>query len=239
MPQWIRSLKPRSCGKTTQASAPRFSFSSLKDIHDIVREETIPQPGSPRSPSIFHRVKLSVWGNHWSWGHRHSAVSLLPPVVIPNAEHRIIVYFTSLRVVRKTFQDCQTVRSILRGLRVPTDERDLSLDAMFLDELVGIVGQKNLTLPKVFIGGRFIGGAEEIKRLHESGDLYKLVAGLPLLGPIVCDLCDGLGFVLCARCDGSHKIYSQKSGFRSCNICNENGLIRCPSCSRMLRQTTL
>ncbi|KAK9279730.1 hypothetical protein L1049_013412 [Liquidambar formosana] len=143
-------------------------------------------------------------------------------ISIPGAEKRIVVYFTSLRVVRSTFEDCRTVRSILRGFRVSLDERDLSMDSCFLEELQGILGQNKLTVPRVFIGGRYIGGAEEIRQLHEIGELKKYVEGLPAAEPGVCDVCGGYRFILCDNCNGSHKLYFEKGGFRSCADCNEN-----------------
>ncbi|KAJ7959855.1 putative Glutaredoxin family protein [Quillaja saponaria] len=154
-----------------------------------------------------------------------------PPIVIPGAEKRIVVYFTSLNVVRSTFYDCKTVRSILRGFRVSIDERDLSMDSRFLTELQGILGQSKLTLPRVFIGGRYIGGAEEVRQLNETGELKKLIVGLPVVEPGVCDVCGGHRFILCDDCNGSHKLYTEKAGFKTCTTCNENGLIRCSSCS--------
>lgn len=105
------------------------------------------------------------------------------------------------------------------------------MDAQSLDELQGIIGCKNLSLPMVFIGGRCVGGAEEIGRLHECGELKRLIQGLPVVDPRGCDCCGGLRFVVCDECDGSHKVYMDKRGFRTCVACNENGLIRCPSCS--------
>ncbi|KAL6955173.1 hypothetical protein U1Q18_020729 [Sarracenia purpurea var. burkii] len=101
-------------------------------------------------------------------------------IYLPGSEKRIVVYFTSLRVVRSTFEDCRAVRSILRGFCVSIDERDLSMDSKFMEELQGILGNQNeakLSLPRVFIGGRYIGGAEEIRRLHEAGELKKFVDG--------------------------------------------------------------
>jgi glutaredoxin domain-containing cysteine-rich protein 1 len=148
-----------------------------------------------------------------------------------------VLYFTSLRVVRKTFEDCRTVRSILQGFHLPIDERDVSMDAQFLDELQEIIGCQKFSLPLVFIGGRYIGGAEEIRQLHENGELKKLIARLPVVDPNACDLCGGLRFIVCERCDGSHKVYKEKMGFRSCTVCNVNGLIRCPSCSSVLQRT--
>lgn len=163
-----------------------------------------------------------------------------PRISIPGAEKRVVIYITSLRAVRRTFDACQTVRSILQGFRVPVDERDLLMDASFFDEIRKIMAQmgqgksddKRVILPKVFIGGRYIGGADEVVELHEIGKLKKLLSGLPEVTPGVCEICGGFRFVLCEECNGSHKCHidDENGGFRTCTECNENGLIRCPSC---------
>ncbi|KAH7537599.1 hypothetical protein FEM48_Zijuj03G0110000 [Ziziphus jujuba var. spinosa] len=221
---WMRSPSRVERPKSRSSS---FSCSSFKDIQTLCKEESEPnhQSGylSPRTASIFHRVKILRF-----WAHRNSTIPTLP-----DGDQRVVIYYTSLRVVRKTFEACRAVRSILRGFRVPMDERDVSMDAKLLDELQGIIGHKNLNLPVVFIGGRFIGGAEEIKQLHERGELNRLIQGLPVVDPRGCDSCGGLRFVVCDLCDGSHKVYMEKSGFRTCMACNENGLIRCPACSSL------
>lgn len=144
----------------------------------------------------------------------------------------MVVYYTSLRVVRKTFDDCKAVRSILKGYRVKIDERDLSMDGAFVGELEKIVGKKAdlISLPMVFVNGKYVGGAEEIQRLHESGDLKRVIQGLPLAEVGICSVCGGYRFVVCERCDGSHRVYVDDIGFKCCNKCNENGLIRCTSC---------
>ncbi|CAN0875529.1 hypothetical protein LINGRAHAP2_LOCUS10885 [Linum grandiflorum] len=53
--------------------------------------------------------------------------------------------------MRRSYEDCRTVRSILCGIRAPTDERDLSMDVKYLDELQKI-------LPVVLIGEKCIVG---------------------------------------------------------------------------------
>ncbi|PQM36248.1 uncharacterized protein Pyn_29032 [Prunus yedoensis var. nudiflora] len=229
---------------TSSPSSP-FSFSSFKDIQTLCADdnEHSQQPtnaAARRTSAIFHRVRvanslLRAWSTRppTQPQDENSGKQSEPSISsIPGAEKRIVVYFTSLRVVRPTFEDCRTVRSILRGFRVSLDERDLAMDHGFLTELQQILGQHTkLTLPRVFIGGRYIGGADEVRTLHEAGELKKFVEGLPAQEPGVCDTCGGYRFILCVECSGSHKLYTEKNGFKSCTSCNENGLIRCPSCS--------
>ncbi|KAL8215184.1 hypothetical protein R6Q57_004633 [Mikania cordata] len=161
-----------------------------------------------------------------------------PRLTIPGSDKRVVVYMTSLRAVRSTFEACRTVRSILQGFRVSVDERDLLMDSSFADEIRKIMAQigqggsdnKRVSLPKVFIGGRYIGGADEVVELHEIGELKKFVSGLPAVTPGVCEICGGFRFYLCNECNGSHKCPLEDGGFRTCTLCNENGLIRCTSC---------
>ncbi|XP_050370874.1 uncharacterized protein At5g39865 [Argentina anserina] len=223
---------------TSSPTSP-FSFSSFKDIQNLCADDEPSQPAASakKASVIFHRVRvanslLRAWN---STRPKDDPTPQNDPssksISLPGAEKRIVVYFTSLRVVRRTFEDCNAVRSILRGFRVTLDERDLAMDQRFITELQQILGQRKLTLPRVFIGGRYIGGAEEVKQLHEAGELKKFVEGLPVQEPGACGACGGYRFLLCDECNGSHKLYSEKGGFRSCASCNENGLIRCPSCS--------
>ncbi|XP_009779853.1 uncharacterized protein At5g39865 [Nicotiana tabacum] len=224
-------------------SSPNFSCPSFKDIQTLCSDDSISSNNSPtptKKPNIFHRVRrvnailralstrpvpeLTPKETHKSE----------PLIQIPGAEKKIVIYFTSLRVIRSTFDDCKAVRTILRSFRVSIDERDVSMDAGFMEELRTILGVREKTklpLPRVFIGGRYIGGADEIRELHEAGELKKYVEGLtPAAGFGACQVCDGHRFILCDECSGSHKCYSEKGGFRTCSACNENGLIRCPSC---------
>ncbi|CAK7336391.1 unnamed protein product [Dovyalis caffra] len=95
--------------------------------------------------------------------------------------------------------------------------------------------------------------AEEIRRMHEEGQLEKMVEGCEMLddgggGGVggACEACGDIRFVPCETCSGSCKIYyecddeeqeeleeeeeSGEYGFQRCPDCNENGLIRCPIC---------
>jgi glutaredoxin domain-containing cysteine-rich protein 1 len=174
------------------------------------------------------------------------AVSPQPP---PGGERKAVVYFTSLRGVRKTFVDCCAVRSILRSYAVRLDERDVSMHAGFKAELADLLGgcfaAGVVTLPRVFVDGRYLGGAEDVQYLHEAGELGRALEGCEAapfrkLGYMeACAACGDVRFVPCETCYGSCKIfvvedqddtYNDAGEFRRCSDCNENGLIRCPVC---------
>ncbi|KAG8384716.1 hypothetical protein BUALT_Bualt04G0147200 [Buddleja alternifolia] len=175
--------------------------------------------------------------------------------IAPRGTDKLIVYFTSLRGVRKTYEDCCHVRVILKGLGVKIDERDVSMHSGFKEELKELLGEGFGAggLPRVFLGKKCVGGAEEIRRLNEDGKLEKMVESCELVdddgggGGVrnckICEACGDIRFVPCETCSGSCKIYYEgdydeeefnesehEYGFHRCPDCNENGLIRCPIC---------
>ncbi|XP_068342704.1 uncharacterized protein At3g28850-like [Pyrus communis] len=142
----------------------------------------------------------------------------------------VVLYTTTLRGIRKTFDDCNSVRFLLESFRVVFYERDVSMHMEFRQELWKILDCKAVP-PKLFIKGRYIGGAEEVLTLHEQGKLKPLFEGVPLdrsIGP--CEACDGVRFVVCFRCSGSCKLIADEGQPDKCPECNENGLIICPLC---------
>lgn len=108
------------------------------------------------------------------------------------------------------------------------------MDCAYRTELLNILRVKQVTLPQVFIKGKYVGGADVIKQLHETGQLAKVLKGLPVrsIGAWqVCDACGDVRFVPCANCSGSKKVFDEDDKLKRCPDCNENGLIRCPNCS--------
>lgn len=234
---WLRRSKTKA--RVHNAPTIKFACSSFKDVHRLLLDDENggDNVGSP-PPSIYHRSRsVKALLRTLSYPalplNEDSPKDSSSEIWIRGSEKSVVLYFTSLRVIRRTFDDCAAVRSILQSFRVPIDERDLAMDSSFMDELHKILGESesNLTLPRVFIEGRYIGGVEEVRRLHECGELKKYLEGLPPADSGTCEICGGYTFVLCQECRGSHKCYKEKTGFRSCTSCNVNGLVRCPSCS--------
>lgn len=159
----------------------------------------------------------------------------------PNGEDKIVIYTTTLRGVRKTFEACNAVRSAIEGLGVLYCERDISMDRGFREELKELMKGKELIPPRVFFKGRYIGGAEEVMRIVEEGNFGDLLQGLPKMkAGSVCEGCGGVRFMPCFTCNGSCKMVmamnqdmEQNQGRAvvvRCSECNENGLVLCPIC---------
>ncbi|KAH6802415.1 hypothetical protein C2S51_033861 [Perilla frutescens var. frutescens] len=151
----------------------------------------------------------------------------------PGGSDSVVVYTTGIRGVRKTFEDCQKVRSLLENLKILFSERDVSMHSEFKEELRRILGGKVVVVPpRLFIKGRYIGGAEEVIGLHEQGKLKPLMDGIPIdTNQGSCEGCVGFRFIVCFNCNGSRKIVPDGDGDTiACSECNENGLIVCPFC---------
>lgn len=153
----------------------------------------------------------------------------------PGGGSHIILYSTSLTGIRKTYEDCKAIRFLLESFKVSVQERDVSMHMEFREELWSIFGNKVIP-PRLFIKGRYIGGADEVVVLHEQGKLKKLLEGIPLdLSDSPCTICANMRFVVCSNCNGSRKVFADGDHETDelhirCPECNENGLIRCSIC---------
>lgn len=152
----------------------------------------------------------------------------------PNGEKRVVIYTTTLRGVRKTFDECNAIRAALEGLRVSVCERDISMDRGLREELRQLMSgreREELIPPRLFVKGRYIGGAEEVMRLVEEGLLEELLQGMPRVREgYVCEGCGGGRFLPCFSCNGSCKV-AEETVIARCTDCNENGLVHCPICT--------
>ncbi|KAJ6800904.1 uncharacterized protein M6B38_202575 [Iris pallida] len=150
----------------------------------------------------------------------------------PGGENAVVLYTTTLRGIRKTFEDCNAARGAVESHRVRVVEKDISMDSGFREELRALMGRKEVRPPMVFVKGRLIGGAEEVLKLEEEGKLGLLFEGMPKNDENGCGVCGGMRFVMCRECNGSCKVLHEEEGSTvKCQHCNENGLIHCPNCT--------
>ncbi|XP_049939193.1 uncharacterized protein LOC126413329 [Schistocerca serialis cubense] len=150
---------------------------------------------------------------------------------------KVVVYTTTMGVVRETYQACLKVRNILRTLLVRCEERDVFMSREVQTELRERMRCASVVVPQVFVDGQHLGDDETIERLNESGELRRIMK--PFKDPTVChtcQVCGGFRLLPCSVCNGSKKSM-HRNHFTSefvalkCMHCDEVGLVRCYACS--------
>ena len=81
-----------------------------------------------------------------------------------------------LLYARTRSRSCRRARRLLERRGYTFEEVDVGGDEGLLVSLSEATGKKML-LPLVFLGGRLVGGLDEIEALEHSGDLDRLVRG--------------------------------------------------------------
>eukprot|EP00850_Spirogloea_muscicola_P024382 SM000719S21280 [mRNA] locus=s719:1075:2254:- [translate_table: standard] len=97
---------------------------------------------------------------------------------------KLVLYTTSVAVVRKTFEQCRAVKQMLEAYGVEIDERDVSMHAGFRDELKARLGGALAPVPQLFLGPDHVGGHDEIQRLNEAGKLKFALADVARRGKV-------------------------------------------------------
>ncbi|KAK9170399.1 hypothetical protein Syun_002539 [Stephania yunnanensis] len=112
-------------------------------------------------------------------GETECALELFEKKTPPGGENVVVMYTTTLRGIRKTYEDCNRLRSLIESHDVYTIERDVSMDSGFREELRALMGEERseIRLPVVFVKGRLIGGVEELVKIEEEGKLGGLFGG--------------------------------------------------------------
>ncbi|KAK9145576.1 hypothetical protein Sjap_005479 [Stephania japonica] len=210
-------------GKETESRLIESNgFKSVRENMFLVRDRMEREREGKNLTSLDRRIGVKT---------RRDPLSHYPEKCPPSGADALVIYTTSLRGVRKTFEDCCRVKSVMEAYRVKVDERDVSLHGEFLTELRNLLGE-DASVPRLFIKGRYIGGVDEVVELDESCRLSELldkVGRVKGLGGGTCEGCGGARFVPCFDCGGSCKVLVEDRKER-CTECNENGLVQCPLC---------
>jgi glutaredoxin len=70
---------------------------------------------------------------------------------------KIVLYLTSMGVVRSTYAKCQTVKKILRTLMVKFEERDIFMSHVHQQEIRDRMQSDEIEVPQLFVDGQYIG----------------------------------------------------------------------------------
>ncbi|KAG8376850.1 hypothetical protein BUALT_Bualt09G0106700 [Buddleja alternifolia] len=231
------SLHPNTPIQSFQTSKQHKNLNiSEVIIKDVEEDEFVPCPNADiqekLTPSIKSKEDQVIASESMEDHITIEAEDNCPP----GGKDIVVLYTTSLRGIRKTFEDCNTIRFLLQSFKIHFHERDVSMHLEYRDELWRVLGGR-VVPPRLFIRGRFIGGADEVVGLHENGMLKNLLQGIPLISPSdgPCRGCGGMHFVMCGSCHGSRRVAQvggQSNGsYVKCLDCNENGLVKCSVCN--------
>ncbi|KAK6172303.1 hypothetical protein SNE40_015991 [Patella caerulea] len=149
---------------------------------------------------------------------------------------KIVIYTTSMSVVRDTHEKCKVVRNILQTNMVRYEEKDMYMSKDNQRELQERLNTNGIRVPQVFADGILLGGAEELERLNESGELRNIFSEYPkVVVTSNCVKCGGYRYVPCLICHGSKKSvhrnhFTEEFCALRCMQCDENGLQRCDMC---------
>ncbi|XP_049878673.1 glutaredoxin domain-containing cysteine-rich protein CG31559-like [Pectinophora gossypiella] len=150
---------------------------------------------------------------------------------------KVVVYTTTMGIVRGTYQRCVLVKKILRNLLVKYEERDVFMSMEYQDEIRERMKSDQILVPQLFVDGHYVGDADMVEKLNESGELRKMLK--PYKSPDACNtcqVCGGFRLLPCRICNGSKKSlhrnhFTAEFVALKCMNCDEVGLVRCEACS--------
>lgn len=149
---------------------------------------------------------------------------------------KVVVYTTSMGIVRETYTKCANVKQILRTLLVKFEERDVFMSSDYQQEIKDRMQSELIQVPQVFVDGQHVGDAECIERLNESGELRKMLKPYKCLeSSFTCKTCGGYRLLPCPSCGGSKKSihrnhFTAEFIALKCMNCDEVGLVKCHNC---------
>ncbi|XP_055524069.1 uncharacterized protein LOC129717863 [Wyeomyia smithii] len=149
---------------------------------------------------------------------------------------KVVVYTTSMGIVRETYAKCANVKQILRTLLVKFEERDVFMSNDYQQEIKERMQNESIQVPQVFVDGQHVGDADCIERLNESGELRKMLKPYKCLeSSFTCKTCGGYRLLPCPSCGGSKKSihrnhFTAEFIALKCMNCDEVGLVKCHSC---------
>ncbi|CAI9780225.1 unnamed protein product [Fraxinus pennsylvanica] len=231
---WASIKGSPNASKTNSSKVDSVVVSSRRSLGPLFNPElvaSLKKDVSKEEEKVKKLVSPTFTTRKWkSFRDSESILESFDKKCPPGGENEVIIYTTTLRGIRKTFEDCNKARSIIESHDVRLFERDISMHAGFKEELRGLIGTKDVKVPSVFVKGRLIGGADEMVKLDEEGKLEILLNGIPQAAA-ECRRCGGARFLMCMMCNGSCKVLDvEEKKSVKCSECNENGLIQCSMC---------
>ncbi|XP_055297563.1 glutaredoxin domain-containing cysteine-rich protein CG12206-like [Sitodiplosis mosellana] len=150
---------------------------------------------------------------------------------------KVVLYSTSMGIVRETYAKCANVKQILRTLLVKFEERDIFMSNEYQQEIKDRMQSMEIQVPQLYVDGQYIGDADHVERLNESGELRQLLKMYKTSNSAqTCQICGGYRLMPCPSCSGSKKSvhrnhFTTEFVALKCMNCDEVGLVKCYNCN--------
>ncbi|XBI77461.1 hypothetical protein VPH35_070552 [Triticum aestivum] len=121
----------------------------------------------------------------------------------------VVLYTASASASRhrtRTSADLYALCALLRSYGLAVDVRDVSRSKAHRCELKSLLAARGcaFSLPQLLVGGRLVGGPEDVRKLHQAGGLRQLLDAAPRPSPaFVCQACKRVGSEPCPKCSES------------------------------------
>ncbi|XP_014224453.1 glutaredoxin domain-containing cysteine-rich protein CG12206-like [Trichogramma pretiosum] len=149
---------------------------------------------------------------------------------------KVVLFTTSGSIIRSTSNRCQSIKKILDTHMAKYEVRDLNFSSDNQKELKERMRCNAITVPQLFIDGEYIGDANTVERLNETGELRQMLKPYKSLDVCnTCQACGGYRLLPCPVCNGSKKSvhrndFTAEFVALKCMNCDEVGLVRCQYC---------
>ncbi|EDW82739.2 uncharacterized protein Dwil_GK10147, partial [Drosophila willistoni] len=149
---------------------------------------------------------------------------------------KVVLYTTSMGIIRDTYAKCSNVKKILRTLLIKFEERDVFMSVEYQQEIRERMQDEKIRVPQLFVEGQLIGDADVVERLNENGELRQLLKPYKSIATaFTCQTCGGFRLLPCPSCSGSKKSvhrnhFTAEFVALKCMNCDEVGLVKCPNC---------
>ncbi|KAF7105563.1 hypothetical protein CFC21_106356 [Triticum aestivum] len=118
----------------------------------------------------------------------------------------VLLYTASASASRRrarTSADLYALCALQRGYGLAVDVRDVSTSKAHRCELKSLLAARGsaFSLPQLLVGGRLVGGPDQVRQLHQAGGLQPLLDGAPRpCHAFVCQACKRVGSEPCPKC---------------------------------------
>ncbi|XP_017000134.2 glutaredoxin domain-containing cysteine-rich protein CG12206 [Drosophila takahashii] len=234
----------RSFGASSSASSAEYEtspgFSEEPQDEDFAGYRDVRTEGKLSANSTIRSAKGTVRGVK---NRVRNGVATFLQLQQPNVKNymekdlgKVVLYTTSMGIIRETYAKCANVKQILRTLLIKFEERDVFMSVEYQQEMRERMHNETIRVPQLFVEGQHIGDADTVERLNESGELRQLLKPYKSIATAyTCQTCGGYRLLPCPSCSGSKKSvhrnhFTAEFVALKCMNCDEVGLVKCPNC---------